>query len=99
MLAARRWLVLLNACCTMSRLHVSHEIGLLAWVQGIPEAPMCGFSNMACRILDAYGEPGGCCGVTGLHGRLPGWSHVLADRGEQYRCCQCSRCPEQMYWC
>ncbi len=25
-------------------------------VQGVPEAPQCGFSNMACRILDAYGE-------------------------------------------
>ena len=24
-------------------------------MKGIPEAPMCGFSNMACRILDAYG--------------------------------------------
>lgn len=26
-------------------------------LQGVPEAPQCGFSNMACRILDAYGEP------------------------------------------
>jgi glutaredoxin-related protein len=26
-------------------------------LQGVPEAPMCGFSNMACRILDAYGRP------------------------------------------
>ena len=24
-------------------------------MQGDPEAPQCGFSNMACRILDAYG--------------------------------------------
>ena len=24
------------------------------YMKGIPEAPMCGFSNMACRILDAY---------------------------------------------
>jgi len=24
--------------------------------QGTPDAPMCGFSNMACRVLDAYGE-------------------------------------------
>ena len=23
--------------------------------QGSPDAPQCGFSNMACRILDAYG--------------------------------------------
>ena len=23
--------------------------------QGHPEAPMCGFSNMACQILNAYG--------------------------------------------
>ena len=26
-------------------------------MQGEPEAPMCGFSNVACRILDAYREP------------------------------------------
>lgn len=25
-------------------------------LQGNPEAPMCGFSNMACRILDAYSK-------------------------------------------
>lgn len=25
-------------------------------LQGNPEAPMCGFSNMVCKILDAYGE-------------------------------------------
>lgn len=25
------------------------------YMKGIPEAPQCGFSNMACRILDAYG--------------------------------------------
>jgi monothiol glutaredoxin len=24
-------------------------------MKGVPEAPMCGFSSMACRILDAYG--------------------------------------------
>ena len=24
-------------------------------VQGVPEAPQCGFSNQVCRILDAYG--------------------------------------------
>lgn len=30
---------------------------LLANLQGTPEAPQCGFSNMACRVLDAYGEP------------------------------------------
>lgn len=29
--------------------------GLLHCVQGDPEAPMCGFSNMACQILNAYG--------------------------------------------
>lgn len=27
--------------------------------QGSPDAPQCGFSNMACRILDAYGVPYG----------------------------------------
>jgi monothiol glutaredoxin len=26
------------------------------YMKGVPEAPMCGFSQMACRILDAYGE-------------------------------------------
>ena len=25
-------------------------------MQGNPEAPMCGFSNMVCKILDAYGK-------------------------------------------
>lgn len=25
------------------------------YMKGVPEAPMCGFSSMACRILDAYG--------------------------------------------
>jgi monothiol glutaredoxin len=28
--------------------------GVFVYMKGIPEAPMCGFSNMACRILDAY---------------------------------------------
>ena len=27
--------------------------------QGSPDAPQCGFSNMACRVLDAYGVPYG----------------------------------------
>ena len=27
-----------------------------AWLQGVPQAPMCGFSNMACAILNLYGE-------------------------------------------
>jgi glutaredoxin-related protein len=27
------------------------------WPQGVPQAPMCGFSNMACAILNLYGEP------------------------------------------
>jgi glutaredoxin-related protein len=26
------------------------------YMKGTPDAPMCGFSNMACRVLDAYGE-------------------------------------------
>ena len=25
------------------------------FMKGVPEAPNCGFSNMACRVLDAYG--------------------------------------------
>eukprot|EP00877_Chromochloris_zofingiensis_P008107 jgi/Chrzof1/354/Cz01g12200.t1 len=25
------------------------------YMKGSPDAPQCGFSNMACRILDAYG--------------------------------------------
>eukprot|EP00890_Picochlorum_soloecismus_P002169 jgi/Picsp_1/2953/NSC_01177-R1_monothiol glutaredoxin-s15 len=28
--------------------------GVFVYMKGVPEAPMCGFSNMACRILDAY---------------------------------------------
>lgn len=27
-------------------------------LQGVPQAPMCGFSNMACAILNLYGA---CC--------------------------------------
>ncbi|KAK9919169.1 hypothetical protein WJX75_009842 [Coccomyxa subellipsoidea] len=30
-----------------------HDVFL--YMKGVPEAPQCGFSNMACRILDAYG--------------------------------------------
>ncbi|GAX75475.1 hypothetical protein CEUSTIGMA_g2918.t1 [Chlamydomonas eustigma] len=25
------------------------------YMKGVPDAPNCGFSNMACRVLDAYG--------------------------------------------
>ena len=32
---------------------LSHSSSAL---KGVPEAPQCGFSNMACRILDAYGK-------------------------------------------
>lgn len=28
---------------------------VFVYMKGVPEAPQCGFSNMACRILDAYG--------------------------------------------
>jgi len=28
------------------------------YMKGDPAAPQCGFSQMACRILDAYGESG-----------------------------------------
>ncbi|GBF91650.1 hypothetical protein Rsub_03954 [Raphidocelis subcapitata] len=38
------------------------------YMKGTPDAPMCGFSNMACRILDAYGLKYGS-------------SNVLADAG------------------
>jgi hypothetical protein len=38
-----------------SGMHRAAELASLP-LQGVPEAPMCGFSNMACRILDAYGE-------------------------------------------
>eukprot|EP00775_Hariotina_reticulata_P005021 gene5021-5262_t len=30
----------------------SHQVFI--YMKGTPDAPMCGFSNMACRILDAY---------------------------------------------
>jgi monothiol glutaredoxin len=26
------------------------------YMKGVPDAPNCGFSNMACRVLDAYGK-------------------------------------------
>jgi len=28
---------------------------IFVYMKGVPEAPQCGFSNMVCRILDAYG--------------------------------------------
>eukprot|EP00951_Prasinocladus_malaysianus_P036818 scaffold390499_cov29-Prasinocladus_malaysianus.AAC.1 len=28
---------------------------VMVYMKGVPEAPMCGFSNTVCRILDAYG--------------------------------------------
>jgi glutaredoxin-related protein len=44
-------------CCCRLRHIVSHVRGtqLCIALQGDPEAPMCGFSNMACQILSAYG--------------------------------------------
>lgn len=32
---------------------------VFVYMKGVPEAPMCGFSAMACRILNAYGVPYG----------------------------------------
>lgn len=31
----------------------SHDVYI--FMKGVPDAPNCGFSNMACRVLDAYG--------------------------------------------
>jgi len=28
---------------------------VFVYMKGVPDAPQCGFSNMACRVLDAYG--------------------------------------------
>eukprot|EP00191_Tetraselmis_sp_GSL018_P017406 CAMPEP_0177589644 /NCGR_PEP_ID=MMETSP0419_2-20121207/6932_1 /TAXON_ID=582737 /ORGANISM="Tetraselmis sp., Strain GSL018" /LENGTH=162 /DNA_ID=CAMNT_0019080049 /DNA_START=511 /DNA_END=999 /DNA_ORIENTATION=+ len=28
---------------------------VMVYMKGVPEAPMCGFSNTVCRVLDAYG--------------------------------------------
>lgn len=28
---------------------------VFVYMKGTPQQPMCGFSNMACKILDAYG--------------------------------------------
>lgn len=30
------------------------QSSVFIYMKGVPQAPMCGFSNMACRILDAY---------------------------------------------
>lgn len=35
------------------------EHPIFVFMKGHPEAPMCGFSNMVCRILDAYQVPYG----------------------------------------
>lgn len=55
------------------------------FLQGVPEAPQCGFSNMACRILDAYGE-------THVHGRFcifqlnsRPWLHSASLRSQRMR--------------
>jgi glutaredoxin-related protein len=51
MLSTSTWLLLLLLlllCC-------------MSAAQGTPDAPQCGFSNMACRILDAYSEFVGTC--------------------------------------
>ncbi len=29
---------------------------VFVYMKGSPDAPSCGFSNMACRVLDAYGK-------------------------------------------
>lgn len=42
---------------TLSNKLISFDDVIEAAAQGEPEAPMCGFSNIACRILDAYSEP------------------------------------------
>lgn len=37
---------------------IAHDVkgnSVFIYMKGDPAAPMCGFSNMACRILDAYG--------------------------------------------
>ncbi len=31
----------------------SHDV--FVYMKGVPGAPQCGFSNMACKVLDAYG--------------------------------------------
>mmetsp|Transcript_26836 Transcript_26836/g.58532 ORF Transcript_26836/g.58532 Transcript_26836/m.58532 type:complete len:161 (+) Transcript_26836:71-553(+) len=36
---------------------------VFVFMKGVPEAPKCGFSNMACRILDAYGVKYGAADV------------------------------------
>lgn len=34
---------------------LSQENKVFVFMKGTPDAPMCGFSNTVCRILDAYG--------------------------------------------
>lgn len=56
-------------------------------LQGVPQAPMCGFSNMACAILNLYGAWAGAGGrgqgkVTG-QGRAA--REVLEGGGELHR--------------
>jgi glutaredoxin-related protein len=46
--------------CNLLHIIIVYDVIILrlshSYWQGVPEAPQCGFSNMACRILDAYGE-------------------------------------------
>ena len=47
---------ILVSCCSWSRCLPETYPHCSSALQGVPEAPQCGFSNMACRILDAYGK-------------------------------------------
>lgn len=51
-------------CCT--RLVSCVRSPYLLLVQGVPQAPMCGFSNMACAILNLYGACCCCASATAL---------------------------------
>ncbi|KAK3250476.1 hypothetical protein CYMTET_40144 [Cymbomonas tetramitiformis] len=44
-------------------LKVVKENKIFIFMKGNPAAPQCGFSNMACRILDHYGKPYGSANV------------------------------------
>ena len=44
---------------------------VVIFMKGNPKAPQCGFSNMACRILDSYGAPQALPAGTLLHPQQP----------------------------
>ena len=42
-----------DAASVITRDVAEHKV--FVYMKGVPDMPQCGFSNMVCRVLDAYG--------------------------------------------